>query len=272
MNNNGPRQRPQLMQAILHVQEKILLTPHYIRIILTGKDVGLFAAAGVGDNNKIIVPLDKHRPIELPEFGRGRGLSAGPNAVVRTYTLRNLDLEKGSMTIDFVSHGDTGPASAWAIHAEPGDSLGVLMKVKDKALFQPADWYFLAGDHTALPVISAILERIPKHARGKALIKVSGPEDILSLEKPEGIELQWIFGSQPADGSPLVEAFQQLELPADRSKFIFIAAEHRATSEIQEMLRRRNDLQRHEWQAYSYWKQGQTEDHSAEERVRTMHY
>ena len=242
------RERPQIMRAILTVKEKIQLTPHYIRIVLEGPDMAVFAAARVGDNNKIMV-----------------------GGSMRTYTCRSLDLEKGLMVIDFVSHGDNGPASRWAINAVPGDPLEVFMKVKEKQLFLPADWYLLTGDHTALPVISVMLESLPATAQGKAILEVYSQEDILDLKKPDGVEIEWVFNNEPGKKSALTSYFNHPDLPAQLSKFVFVAAEHAAVNEIQHLLRNITSLQRQEWQAYAYWKFGQAEETSSEERRGSAH-
>ncbi|MGC8383232.1 siderophore-interacting protein [Pseudomonas aeruginosa] len=42
---------------------------------------------------------------------------------MRTYTIRALRREAGEVDIDFVLHGETGPASRWAAHARPGERL-----------------------------------------------------------------------------------------------------------------------------------------------------
>lgn len=246
---NNKKEGNGFMRAILTVKEKIYLTPHYIRIILEGDDVSIFSQARIGDNNKIIVPQN-NMPIDLLYFER---------SALRTYTLRSLDLEKKLMTIDFVGHGENGLASKWATHARPGDELGVLMKVRNKALFLPAEWYLLAGDHTALPVISVILESLPDHSRGKVILEVYSAEDVMDLKKPEGVEIIWKFNNQPGKASALPAYFKPLILSNTKSRFIFAAAESVAISEIQEILRDHSGLQREEWQAYSYWKYGQTE-------------
>lgn len=260
MFENNRTERPKIMQAVLTVKEKIYLTPHYIRIVLEGNDVSLFAAARVGDNNKIIIPQN-NTPITLADLERGRGAGKGESThpLIRTYTLRKLDLENKLMTIDFVGHGENGTASKWATYAEAGDTLGVLMKIKEKALFLPADWYLLAGDHTALPVISVILESLPNDAKGKAIVEVYSADDVLELKKPENVELIWKFNPQPGEISTLSKYFRSMSLSNVGSKFIFAAAESVVIDEIQQILRNTTGLAREQWQAYSYWKYGQSE-------------
>ncbi|MCT3923202.1 siderophore-interacting protein [Elizabethkingia anophelis] len=249
----------EIMKAILTVKEKTYLTPHYIRVILEGDDIHKFANANIGDNNKIFIP--KNGMVQLPDDGQPNG----ERPLMRTYTLRTLDLAKKEMGIDFVAHGDNGPASRWAIHAEVGEQLGVAMKVKSRPLFQSADWYLLAGDHTALPVISVILEKLPSDAKGKVFLEVYSSEDVLELTKPKGVELQWIFNAQSGKVPTLPKAIQNTLLP-DGSKFIYVAAEYTSVIEIQQYLRSYNGLDRSEWQTYSYWKYGQSEDSSTEGR------
>ncbi len=270
MSENKNSERPKLMRAVLTVKEKIFLTPHYIRVILEGDEVAVFSAARIGDNNKIIIP-GENIPFTLPDLEQVRNLAKGdgPRPLIRTYTMRDIDLENKLMTIDFVAHGEDGPASGWAIHAEAGDQLGVLMKVKEKALFLPADWYLLAGDHTALPVISVILESLPDNAKGKAILEVYSADDILELKKPENVEIIWEFNDHPGETSALTDHFKNLVLPDTGSKFIFAAAESVAINEIQHILRNSEHLQRQEWQAYSYWKYGQPEDASSESKSNT---
>ncbi|SFU76085.1 NADPH-dependent ferric siderophore reductase, contains FAD-binding and SIP domains [Pustulibacterium marinum] len=255
-------EKPQMMKAVLTVKEKIYLTPHYIRVILEGEDLSIYEAANVGDNNKIVIPKDKLQKIQLPD-GPPKGAS---DFYIRTYTMRYLDVNKNEMAIDFVMHGETGPASSWAIHAEKGDELGVLMKAKRKPIVQPADWYLLIGDHTALPVISTILENLPATTKGKVLLEVHSSEDVILLQKPAGVEIKWIFNSNPGETAPLLEAFQTEEIPDMESKFVYAAAEYHTIKEIQESLRSNPKLERKDWYAFSYWKYGIAEDASAMER------
>lgn len=146
MERSQINQKGNVMQGMLTIKSKKYLSPHYVRIVLEGEEISNFKNAQVGDNNKIAFPDSK--------------LSGKEN--LRTYTLRALDLEAQEMTIDFVVHGDDGIASLWATDSKIGDRLQVFMKEKNKQLFKQADWTLLMGDHTAIPVISVILEQLPK--------------------------------------------------------------------------------------------------------------
>ncbi|PZP42395.1 MAG: NADPH-dependent ferric siderophore reductase [Pseudopedobacter saltans] len=255
--------KPQMVKEILTVKEKTFLSPHYIRIILEG-NIAPYAVAKIGDNNKIVLPNSENKII-FPEMSGDRN-----GITIRTYTTKNIDFENNTLTIDFVAHGEEGPASSWAINSKIGDPLGVLMKLKPKPLFLPADNYFLVGDHTALPVIGAILEQLPKDARGKAIIEVYAAEDTISLEKPDGIDVEWLYNKRPGEVEILPNAVEKYILPKG-SKFIYVAAEQNAANAIQQYLRNQENVERTEWQTYAYWKYGQSEDNSSTERRESMH-
>lgn len=257
---NRNSDRPQMVKEILTVKEKLFLSPHYIRIVLEG-NIAPYAIAKIGDNNKIVLPNANNKVI-FPEMGGDR-----KGTIIRTYTTRYIDIENNTLTIDFVAHGTEGPASAWAIHAQIGDELGVLMKLKPNPLFLPAENYLLVGDHTALPVLGAILEQLPKDAKGRAIIEVYSEEDAIALDKPAGIEVEWLYNNHPGKVEILPIAVKSYALPKG-SKFIYVAAEQSAANNIQQYLRDQEDLDRSEWQTYAYWKYGQSEDNSSAERKR----
>ncbi|MHC5202516.1 siderophore-interacting protein [Myroides sp. LJL119] len=247
-----------MMKEILKVKQKSYLTPNYIRVVLEG-NVQAYENAKVGDNNKIIVP-NAAGEIRIPVTPEDR-----KEITIRTYTTRAIDFENNTLTIDFVAHGEDGPASAWAIHAKVGDELGVLMKVKEKSLFAPADWYLLVADHTALPVVAVILETLPKDAKGKVIIEVYSQADVLSLDKPVNVEIEWVFNTYPGEDMPLMDAIRAIEFPAEQ-KFIFAAAEYHFIKEFKHFFKEEKELESAQWNVFSYWKYGQSENVSAEDR------
>ena len=99
---------------------------------------------------------------------------------MRTYTVRSerLDAVYPEIDVDFVMHfdadGNGGPAANWAQNARPGDALTIIGPNNRAAHCVTAETYagiewrpglaqrvLLAGDETAVPAISAILESLP---------------------------------------------------------------------------------------------------------------
>ncbi|WP_442588981.1 siderophore-interacting protein [Pedobacter sp. AW31-3R] len=238
---NDANQKPGILRGIFKVKRKVFLTPHYIRVILEGSDLQLFSQVTVGVNNKVFIPVD----------------GAEKETVRRTYTLRALDMKAGEMTVDFVAHGEEGPASAWAIHAKPGDTIEIAMKDKSNPLYPEADWYLLAGDHTALPVISVILETLPAAVTGIAIIHVSGLEDMLEIETKSKVQIKWIFDNQHKDS--LLEAVANVIIPREVSKYVFAAAESGVIKSMRTYFTE-TGITREELSAQAYWKLGVAED------------
>lgn len=257
------------IRAALTVSRKVYITPHYIRVYLTGEQVPLLNNTTVGINNKILIPPTGLQEIHFPEFDYEKmQWKPQPDAVrpvVRTYTHRGIDLERNEVWIDFVAHGDEGPASAWAIHAEAGDVLGVLMREGKTELYPTADYYLLAGDATAIPVLAAILEDLPASAKGVCILEVQGPEDEQVLATKAAIKFIWLHNEHPQAGSRLADVVKEQALPSD-SKSGYIAAEFTSVKEIRRYLRKDLLWKPEELDAYAYWKAGVAEDKSVMER------
>lgn len=257
------------IQALLTVSRKEYITPHYIRVYLTGDNVQKIANTTIGVNNKILIPPAGCSAVYLPEFDDDKKQwKPQPDEIrpfIRTYTHRGIDLEKNEIWIDFVAHGDEGPASAWAIAAKVGDPLGVLMKDGKTKLYGYAENYLLVGDATAIPVLSAILEDLPSTAKGTCIIEVHGKADEQHLKTAADVQFIWLHNEAPQQGSSLAETVKTLDLPTD-NRFAYVAAEFSSVKEIRHYLRKEKDWRQEELYAYSYWKAGVAEDKSATDR------
>lgn len=257
------------IETELTVSRKEYITPNYIRVFLTGNDVSLIANTTVGVNNKILIPPKGVNKIHFPEFDYDKMLwKPQPEEVrpsIRTYTHRGIDLENNEIWIDFVAHGDEGPASAWALDAKKGDLLGVLMKDGKTELYGKAENYLLVADATGIPVLAAILEDLPETAKGTCIIEVHGEEDQQDLQTLANIDFIWLYNEHPQLGSRLAEVVKQQLLP-EVSRSGYVAAEFSSVKEIRNYLRKEKQWKQEELYAYSYWKSGVAEDKSAMER------
>ncbi|SHG47211.1 siderophore-interacting protein [Pedobacter caeni] len=262
----------QIVTTTLYLKSREYITPHYIRIRLTGDDVYKFAEPTIGVNNKIYIPPVGVDEVHYPSWDfEAEKWNMPPIEVrpaIRTYTHRGIDLEKKEMIIDFVAHGDQGPASAWAIHAKPGAPLGISMRAKSTELYPKADWYLLAGDATAIPVMAAILEDLPEGAEGFAYLEVASEAEEQLLQTKSKVQIKWIHNPVAGEGTFLAEAVRQTSLPEGETpgKFAYVAAEFKSVKAIRQYLRNEAFWPREEVYAYSYWKAGISEDGSEVDR------
>lgn len=257
---------PAVVQATLQVKHKEYLTPNYIRVTLTGDAVPEFAETTVGVNNKIFIPPAGVDEIHFPSFNfetrEWLHASEDVRPTIRTYTHRGIDIEKKEMIIDFVAHGETGPASAWATNAKPGDKLGVSMRKQATKLFPEANWYLLVADATGIPVLSAILESLPSDAKGLAYIEVPTKADEQQITSASNIQINWIHNPTPGIDSTLPDLVKQTPIPEDHlgSRFAYVAAEYDIVRHVRHYLRKEKKWNMAELAAYAYWTEGLTED------------
>lgn len=215
-------------------------SPSFLRVTFTGPDLDLFASNGFDQRIKVLFPLPGRGIADRPDgpdwYGEWRALPAEHRMPIRTYTVRAVRSEPAEVDVDFVLHGPTGPASAWAGSATLGDEV---VLVGPNALYDgdtggvewhpPADasCLLIAGDETAVPAISAIVESLPAGRRARVLLEVPVAEDALDVAAPEGVQVDWLPRRSAAGTAPrgllliraLMHALTELDLspapPAD---------------------------------------------------------
>lgn len=197
--------------------------------------------------------LDDNGRIQWPKNGR---------LTSRILTIRHIDAAQGLLTIDFVMHAGTGPATSWVRQAQPGDVVGVLGPAAQG--LKSADYYLLAGDETGLPGIARILEALPTEAQGVALIEVNGTDDEQALLKPAGIELRWLHRAPAAAGTTtcLESALKTVPLPTTATSRIlaWVGTEYHAFKRIRHYLRQDLNLPTDQVIAFSHWRHGMSEE------------
>jgi len=235
------------IRSVFSVKRKEYITPHFIRIIFDIKDyqAELLSHVKSGSNNKIFIP------------------TADPDSqnIVRTYTNRKIDLENKELSIDFVAHGDSGPASAWALRAQEGDFLGIGMKESTKPLVPEAESYLFVGDATALPVINAIAEQLPAGVNVKMLLETFGKEDEIISCSAANVDLEWLYNQTPEKGSLLAEKAREFKFSEkEQKKFIYVAAEYATVKSLRDYFKADPSFDPRSLYAVSYWKAGMSED------------
>ncbi|WP_423917803.1 siderophore-interacting protein [Frigoribacterium sp. 2-23] len=179
------------------------LSPSFVRITFTGDDLGDFADIGYDQRLKVVLPIDGTGYETFPQgewWPAWRDLPDHERNTLRTYTARAIRRHLDEVDVDFVVHGDAGPASAWVSSARVGDELMLIGPDATSGLagggveWNPgtASTVLLAGDETAAPAICAILEQLPRDARGCVFIEVPTAQDELDVNAPVGVDVHWI--------------------------------------------------------------------------------
>lgn len=210
--------------TVSSVQE---LSPNFRRITFGGYSLRDFGVHGdtldlrikllipslAGDGTQLPLPV-----FEMAQSGWYREWLAMDPAVrgsMRTYTVRRsrLDSVYPEIDVDFVMHFDApgqlnrngGPAAIWALNAKPGDAITIIGPNNRAAHCITAETYsgiewrpgmaqrvLLAGDETAIPAISAILESLPSYMTGHAFLEVPESGDFLDLKTDADVDITWL--------------------------------------------------------------------------------
>lgn len=191
------------------------LTPHFVRVTLTGDELGAFSSVGLDQRIKVVLPIPGHGFTDLPDgedwYAAWRALPDDTRNPLRTYTVRSFRPDAHELDIDFVAHGDTGPASRWVAGCQVGDELRIVGPAvpsspdelpSGAAEFAPgaANRILLAGDETAAPAICAILEALDVATVGHVFIEVPTDADRLPVTAPAGVEVRWIARNGASHG------------------------------------------------------------------------
>lgn len=191
------------------------LTPSFVRVTLTGDALADFSAVGLDQRIKVVLPIPGHGFTDLPDgddwYGAWRALPDAERNPLRTYTVRSFRPDARELDIDFVAHGDTGPASRWVSSCRVGDELRIVGPAvpsspaelpSGAAEFAPgsATRILLAGDETAAPAICAILEALDVATVGHVFIEVPTDADRLPVSAPAGVEVRWIARNGASHG------------------------------------------------------------------------
>jgi NADPH-dependent ferric siderophore reductase len=207
---------------------------------------------------RLLLPPPGSRELVMPRWrGNDYRLPDGQRATIRTFTPRRFDPEGLELDLDIVLHGD-GVAPAWTEAVEPGDPGAISGPARGYTVDAEASEFVLAGDETAIPAISQLLEQLPADTPVRAFIEVSSPDARLVLPTHANATVEWLDQSDGAPGDWLVAAVRDAELaPGTRA---WAAGEAAAMQRIRRHLFEDRGLARSEAFVRGYWKHGRAGD------------
>ncbi|MBG4759732.1 siderophore-interacting protein [Pseudomonas aeruginosa] len=209
------------------------LSPALTRFVFGGPEVAEMKTLAADQRIKIFFPDASGQPPSLPGgsewYQAYRSVEPARRPPMRTYTIRAQRAEQEEVDVEFVLHGENGPASAWATHARIGARLQLAAPNRqygdDPGGYEwkpPAGvrHILLIADETALPAVAGILEELAGEAESpvvEAFLEVPGEADILDLPAIPGARLHWLprhqAGIHSRNGERMIEAARQARLP-----------------------------------------------------------
>jgi NADPH-dependent ferric siderophore reductase len=231
------------------------LGPRMVRVTFGGIDLAHLAPEHPAASVRLLLPSPGAHALVTPSWnGNEFLLPDGRRPTIRTFTPRRVDAGSDELDLEIVIHGD-GASSAWAESARPGAMAAVSGPGRGYVIDPDASAFLLAGDETAIPAISQLLESLPAETPVRVDIEVAAPEGRLALPGHPSATVGWRDlpkGAEP--GAALVAAVNGAELADDVR--VWVAGEAAAVQRIRRHLFENRGLSRHHATVRGYWKHG----------------
>jgi NADPH-dependent ferric siderophore reductase len=243
-----------MLPQLVRVSKVERITPRTMRITLADADivcptpdsyVKLFFPLAGEDAPRLAPPV---RADVVSWYQSYLSMPDGVRPPMRTYTVRAT--RPSEMDIDFVLHGDGGPASSWAASAKLGDTIAFLGPTGVPSAVDG----LLIGDHTSLPAICSIIESAPATAVPRAYVELSDP-----AERQDFPAITWV--------DDVVEALRHLRLDDDVR--VWVAGESGMVRAARRLLIERGVAKR-AIAFHGYWRKGMSEEDVGREGLRRI--
>jgi len=255
------RMRHELRLRTLTVCSAERITPHCMRVTLTGDALEGFHSPGFDDHVKLFFPDATTGQLQMPDAHTD---STAPRPIMRDYTPRAWDVTTAgtrTLTIDFALHDNAGPATVWAQQAAPGQQLGVGGPRGSLLVPLAFDGYVLIGDDTALPAIARRLAELPADAPVLAVVEVAEATAQQALPTQADARIHWVHRNNAAPGDPaLLAALQAQTLPTG-DIHAWVACETQTAKAVRAHLIGQCGVHPKWIKASGYWRRGSAAAH-----------
>ena len=248
-----PRFRPLAVRRVERV------TPRLVRVTLAGPGLDGLTEASPAASVRLLLPSPGSPDLVAPVWtGNEWLLPDGRRPAIRTFTPWRADSPAGELDLGIVIHG-AGLASGWAAGLQGGEPAAVSGPGRGYAIDPDAPGCLLAGDESAIPAITQLLEALPTATAVRVHIEIADPLARLPLPDHPGTVVEW--HELPAGGSPgdtLVAAVAGADLAPDWR--VWVAGEAASVQRIRRHLFEDQGWPRALVNVRGYWKHGRPGD------------
>lgn len=265
------------------------LGPSTVRVTFGGEQLRDFAGGGRDQSFSLFLPSPGQDAPPVPVdagdgwYAQWHAVDADLRGVMRSYTVRSQDRDRGEIDVDFVLHGadgaaagPAGPASRWAAEAAPGHRvvlLGPAVEDNRSVSFHPpadTDWVLIAADETALPAAAAILESLSPNLRVRAWIEVPDLKDAQDLVSLADADITWLVRDPlRRHGALLADEISGAAFP-DGTPYAWIAGEAGTVRTLRRHLVGERGVDRKRVEFAGYWRLGADEEQLRAERIASV--
>lgn len=249
------REPPRLRRA--EVRRTECLTPRLTRVTFAGPELEGLEIDQPAASVRLLIPQPGSADLVMPTWnGNEYLLPGGERPTIRTFTPRRLDPDEPELDLEIVLHGH-GAASEWTERARPGDPAAISGPGRGYTIDEDAPVFFLAGDETAIPAMSQLLEVLPTDASVEVHVEIDVPVARLPLPHHPHATVEWHeLPAGAAPGDALVAAVEHADI-GDETK-VWVAGEAASVQRIRRHLFDDRGLSRSQATVRGYWKAGRT--------------
>ncbi|APU16116.1 siderophore-interacting protein [Actinoalloteichus fjordicus] len=258
-----PNERREFHQFPMTVDRVVDLAPNLRRITFHAPGFHTFGLTGPDEYFGLLIPPRHGAALAMPDADRLnvrqaiRGISPDERPELRWYTVRALRADVGEIDVDFVLHGDTGPASRWAGAALPGAVAGFRAGTSTYRPRTGAGLRLLAADETALPALSSILESLPHDdVDVRAFVELPAADYRQPVDSP--IPVTWLYRGSDAPGSRLLDAVR--DIPLDGLGYAWACGESALATGLRRHLVKERGVDRRRIMFSGYWRLGRSRE------------
>jgi NADPH-dependent ferric siderophore reductase len=230
-----------------------------VRVTLAGPNLGVMRVEDPAASVRLLLPRPGTPQLVMPSWnGNEFLLPDGRRPPIRTFTPRRFDPLALELDLDIVIHVG-GEASTWAERADTGEPAAVSGPGRGYRIDENAPAFLLAGDETAIPAISQLLEVLPSRTPVRVHIELAHPDARLELPSHPAVSVQWCdLPPGGTTGDALVAAVRGADLAPGSQ--VWVAGEAAAVQRIRRFLFEERGIPRTRATVRGYWKRGRAGD------------
>jgi NADPH-dependent ferric siderophore reductase len=230
-----------------------------VRITLAGAELAGLTVEQPAASVRMLLPSPGSDDLVVPRWnGNEFLLPDGRRPTIRTFTPWRVDPDELELDVGIVLHGG-GVASEWAQSARPGDPTAISGPGRGYVVDRDAPAFLVAGDETALPAITQVLEGLPAGAPAQVRIEIAHADARLELPEHRDASVEWrVLAAGAPPGEAIAAAVRDVELDTDAR--VWVAGEAASVQAIRRHLFEERGIPRARAAVRGYWKFGRAGD------------